>query len=132
MSVRKTIFGLIAFAFTAHSQAQSAPIPHDFLARYAVSFRGMSAGTLVFTFTHDNTTGHYVYETRAEPSFLASFVVSANARERSEMEINESGVRPLHWSLDDGKSGNKDDGDMVFDWSRQVASGITKGQKFEV
>jgi len=92
----------------------------------------MSAGTLIFTFQHDAATGHYIYETRAEPSFLASFVVSTSARERSEIEITDAGVRPLHWSLDDGKSGNKQDGDMVFDWTRQLASGISKGAKFEV
>lgn len=132
MSVRKTIFGFIAcLALTAHSHAQSL-VPHEFVARYAVSFRGLSAGTLIFTFQRDPATGHFVYETRAEPSFLASFVVSTNARERSEMEIDDSGVRPLHWSLNDGKTGNKQGGDMTFDWNRQVATGVSKGNKFEV
>lgn len=132
MSVRKTIFGIIAcFALTAHSQAQS-PVPHDFVARYAVSYRGLNAGTLIFTFQRDLATGHYVYETRAEPSFLASFLVSTNARERSEMEIDDAGVRPLHWSLNDGKSGNKQGGEITFDWTRQVATGVSKGDKFEV
>jgi len=132
MSARKIIFGFIAcLALAAQANAQSS-VPHDFTARYAVSFRGMSAGTLIFSFQRDAVTGHFMYETRAEPSFLASFVVSTNARERSEVEITDAGVRPLHWSLDDGKNGNKDDGDMVFDWEHQLASGTTKGKKFEV
>jgi hypothetical protein len=131
MSVHKTILGFAAcLMLSAQAHAQAAP--HDFAARYAVSFRGMNAGTLIFTFQHDPATGHYIYETRAEPSFLASFVVSTQARERSEMEISDAGVRPLHWSLDDGKSGSKQDGDMVFDWTRQLASGVSKGAKFEV
>jgi len=132
MSVLKSIFGLVTLlALGAQSHAQS-PAPHEFTARYAVSYRGLSAGTLIFTYQRDPATGHFVYETRAEPSFLASFLVSTDARERSEMEITDTGVRPLHWSLDDAKSGNKNDGDMVFDWTRQVASGISKGEKFEV
>jgi Protein of unknown function (DUF3108) len=131
MSVRTVLFGSIAsLAVMSQSYAES-PVPHEFVARYAVSYRGMSAGTLIFTFQHD-ATGHYVYETRAEPSFLASFLVSTDARERSEMEITDEGVRPLHWSLDDGKSGDKNDGDMVFDWARQIAKGQTKGRPFEV
>jgi hypothetical protein len=132
MNVRKIIFGLFAcLALAAQSSAQSLT-PHDFEARYVVSYRGMSAGTLIFTFKRDAATGHYIYETRAEPSFLASFVVSTAARERSEIEITDSGVRPLHWSLNDGKSGNKEDGDMVFDWTRQLAVGKAKGANFQV
>jgi Protein of unknown function (DUF3108) len=132
MSVSKVVLSIVAcLALSPKLQAQSLT-PHDFVARYAVSYRGMSAGTLIFSFQRDAASGHYIYETRAEPSFLASFLVSTQARERSEMEILDSGVRPLHWSLDDAKSGNKNDGDMVFDWTKQVASGISKGEKFEV
>lgn len=133
MSVRTVLFGLaMCLALNTQSQAQSAAIPHDFVARYAVSYRGMGAGTLIFTFKHDPATGHYIYETRAEPSFLASFLVSTAARERSEMEITSDGVRPLHWSLDDGKSGTKNDGEMTFDWNRRIATGRTKDTNFEV
>ncbi len=130
--MHKFILGFVAsVVLVAHANAES-PVPHEFTARYPVSYRGLSAGTLIFTFRRDPATGHYIYETRAEPSFLASFVVSSAARERSEMEITESGVRPLHWSLDDGKSGNKDDGDMVFDWKRNLAIGKAKGKDFQI
>jgi hypothetical protein len=133
MSVRTILLGLaMGFALSAQSQAQNAAVPHDFIARYAVSYRGIGAGTLIFTFKRDPATGHYIYETRAEPSFLASFLVSTAARERSEMEITDAGVRPLRWSLDDGKSGSKNDGEITFDWNRRVATGRMKDEKFSV
>jgi hypothetical protein len=44
------------------------------------------------------------------------------------MQIDESGVRPLEWRLDDGKSGEKGDGWLQFDWANGVVTGRIEGE----
>jgi hypothetical protein len=120
--------GLIA---TATVRASDAPAPHPFVATYAVSYRGLSAGNLTFRFTRDPN-GRYVYETHADPSMLASLFVSRAAVERSVMEIGPDGVRPLDWSIDDGKSSSKGDGSLHFDWDRNTVTGTVEDKPVSV
>lgn len=94
-----------------------------FRATYAASFRGMQAGNLTFSFQPAEQPGQFVYETTADPSFLASLVVSRSAVERSLLSIEPDGVKPLEWKLDDGKKGDKADGTLSFDWSTQRVTG---------
>ena len=80
------------------------PSRKPFSATYAVSYRGIGAGTITFTFSRDPATGRYIYETHASPGALARLFVSKAAVERSVMEIDDAGTRPIEWQLDDGKS----------------------------
>ena len=98
-------------------------IPRPFTATYAVTYRGLGAGTITFTFAQDAASGRYHFETRPDPSALARLFVSRRAIERSVMEIDSQGVRPLHWTLDDGTAGKKDDGELRFDWIARRVSG---------
>src|SRR5690606_286218 len=93
---------------------------------------GMRAGQLTFKLSRDEATGRYIYETTANPSLLARFVVSSAAVERSVMEIGPDGVRPIEWQLDDGKSGTARDGRLQFDWDKNVATGEIEGEKIEL
>src|SRR6185312_620790 len=43
-----------------------------------------------------------------------------------------SGTRPIEWRLDDGKSGNEDDGELHFDWSRDRVTGVVEGKPVEL
>ncbi|MGH8188151.1 MAG: hypothetical protein ACREUC_16460, partial [Steroidobacteraceae bacterium] len=88
---------------TGAARADSA-IPQPFTATYAVRYRGIGAGTITFTFAREPS-GSYVYETRPHPTGLARIFVSRVALERSVMQIDAEGVRPLEWRLDGGKSG---------------------------
>jgi hypothetical protein len=97
-------------------------IPRPFTATYAVTYRGLGAGTITFTFAQDAVSGRYHFETRPDPSALARLFVSRRAIERSVMEIDSQGVRPLHWTLDDGTAGKKD-GELHFDWVARRVSG---------
>src|SRR5690606_15321781 len=90
--------------------AAESTLPRPFSATYEVSYRGIRAGSLTFTLSSDASTGRYVFETRAQPSLLARLVVSGGAFERSVMQIDAQGVRPLEWQLEDGKSGDDKDG----------------------
>jgi hypothetical protein len=112
-------------ASTAHADAA---VPRPFSATYAVSYRGIGAGTITFTFSRDPTTGRYTYETRPNPGTLARLFVSKAAIERSVMEIDTTGTRPIEWRLDDGKSSKDGDGELHFDWSRNTVTGVVEGE----
>jgi hypothetical protein len=128
---------LLATAAPAESQGQSTPqaqtvLPKPFTATYAVTFRGMRAGSLTFKLSRDSATNRYTYETTADPSMLARIMISSAALERSVMEIGPEGVRPIDWHLDDGKSGTSRDGKLHFDWEKKVASGEIEGEKIQL
>lgn len=122
---------LIVFAAVGLANTDP-PALEPFTATYAVTFRGIEAGTLHMELRREADTGHLVYETRANPSMLARFVVSANALERSVMEVTPDGIRPLTWHLDDGKSSTKRDGALRFDWMQQSVSGEIEDKKIEL
>lgn len=110
---------------TAHADAA---VPQPFSATYAVSYRGIGAGTITFTFSHDPATGRYTYETHPNPGTLARLFISKAAVERSVMEIDATGTRPIEWQLDDGKSSKDGDGELHFDWSRNTVTGTIEGE----
>jgi hypothetical protein len=116
---------ILALGITAWipAHADDAPLPQPFTATYAVSYRGMGAGTLQMQLQRDPQSGQYTFETRANPSLLARFAISRDATERSVMEITSEGVRPLQWQMDDGKAGTQGDGTLAFDWSQGAVSG---------
>ena len=117
------IIGNLSLALAGWTARADSPLPQPFTATYAVSYRGMGAGTLKMQLQRDPQSGQYIFETRASPSLLARFAVSRNAIERSVMEITNEGVRPLQWQMDDGKTGTKGDGTLAFDWSQGSVSG---------
>jgi hypothetical protein len=122
----------VAMLILTPSVHADAAVPRPFSATYAVSYRGIGAGTITFDFAHDAATGRYIYETHASPTALARLFVSKAAMERSVMEIDNAGTRPLEWLLDDGKSGKEDDGELHFDWSRNRVTGMVEGKPVEL
>lgn len=119
---------VVATTILATAAHADAAVPRPFAATYAVSYRGIGAGTIMCKFSRDPATGRYSYETHANPSTLARLFVSKAALERSVMEIDATGARPLEWQLDDGKAGKQDDGALHFDWSRKVVTGEIEGE----
>lgn len=122
------ILGTLVFG-TSHSDATSL---QPFVATYAVSFRGLNGGTLQMSLEHDPQKNQYVFETRANPSILARFVVSRDAVERTTFEATATGIRPLHWQLDDGKSGKSGDGQLTFDWTTNRVTGEYEGKPVDL
>jgi phosphoribosylglycinamide formyltransferase-1 len=98
VSLLLSSLAMLLLGSTVHAEAA---VPRPFSATYAVSFRGIGAGTITFDFARDAATGRYIYETHASPSTLARLFVSKAAMERSVMEIDDSGTRPIDWKLDD-------------------------------
>jgi hypothetical protein len=126
----RAVLALILTALICNADA--ATTPRAFTATYEVSYRGIRAGTLTFRLQRDDASGRYIYETRANPSGLARLIVSGSAVERSVMQIDANGVRPLEWRLDDGKSGEKADGALNFDWANAVATGRIEGEDIRI
>jgi hypothetical protein len=126
-SVLTWIVAMSIFAGTAQADEPVA-VPQPFTATYAVSYRGIGAGTITFKFSHDRASGRYSYETHPNPGALARLFVSKAAIERSVMEIDAAGTRPLEWQMDDGKSSKEKDGELHFDWEHAVASGTIEGE----
>ena len=96
--------------------------PEPYTATYAVKYKGFNLGSLTFELRAADD-GTYIYESRAKPGFLARFVVSPEAVERTVVQINEEGVRPLRWFSEDGKASTEDDGSYIFDWTAGQVTG---------
>lgn len=125
-----TLLLVMTAAVAAH--AQPATLPPPFKATYAVSYRGLQGGKLTMQWSREGESNRYMFETRVDPTMLASLFISDNAVERSEVEATATGVRPLRWETDDGKSGQKGDGKLTFDWASHKVTGTYKGKAVEL
>jgi len=124
-------FSIVTLGHVPSARAADATVPKPFVATYAVTFRGISGGTLRMEFRANSTTGsatQYTLETHANPSALARLFVSHDAVERSVMELTPQGLRPLSWFADDAKSGSSGDGKVQFDWAAQRVTGEAEGK----
>jgi hypothetical protein len=126
------LISTVATALLASPAHADTAVPRPFSATYAVSYRGIGAGTITFDFAHDAASGRYIYETHASPTALARLFVSKAALERSVMEIDAAGTRPIEWQLDDGKPGKEKDGELRFDWSRNAVTGSVEGEAVDL
>lgn len=117
------VFLSLTTATAADTPDGSPPVLQPFIATYAVSFRGIEAGTLRMELRHDEASGQYIFETTASPSMLARLFVSRDATERSVLEMTPQGIRPLSWEANDGKSGNKTGGKLQFNWETNTVTG---------
>lgn len=122
------VAGALAGMLVSFASSASPALPQPFTATYAVTFRGISGGTLQMQWRPDGNSGRYIFETHARPSVLARLVVSSDAFERTLLETTADGVRPLIWEADDGKSGDKGDGRLEFDWSGNTVTGTFEGK----
>jgi hypothetical protein len=122
------IAGLLGLT-VAHADALQL---QPYVATYAVSYRGIEAGTITMQLTRDPGSNRYTYETRANPSMLARLVVGRDAVERTVVETTADGIRPLEWHLEDGKSGEDGDGDLKFDWAANTVTGEYEGKPVEL
>lgn len=118
----------LATGTAADTPGGTSTVLKPFTATYAVSFRGIEAGTLRMVLRHDAASGHYIFETGANPSALARLFVSREASERSVLEVAPDGIRPLSWQADDGKSGHKGDGKLQFNWETNTVTGDFEGK----
>jgi hypothetical protein len=106
-------------AFAAQAQGLRA---HQ--ATFRTTFKGLNAGDLQLTLTPDAQPDTWMYETRAFPSFLASFVISPKSIERSWFRVTPNGVEPHRYQLNDGSG----DGDKATDFAYDSAANRVTGK----
>lgn len=121
----------LGLLFADPARAESASLrPHEI--SYHFAFHGLSGGDLELTLKRDTEAAHWVYETRANPSFLARLVVNSNSLERSWFKVTAEGVLPLHYKLDDGTSKHSDDAEFHYDWEHGRVAGTVRGAPLDV
>jgi hypothetical protein len=102
-------------------------------ARYQVSYRGLSGGQIESSLRPGETAGLWLYETRAYPNLLGRVAVSPQARERSSMQVSDSGrVRPLAFNFDDGSDEGAKDVRLTFDWLANRVRGEAAGKPVDM
>ncbi len=117
----------------AGAQSDAAPGLRAHAIVYRAAFKGMGAGSLELTLRHETVPGTWVYETRAYPSFLASFVINPRSRERSAFGLDAAGrVAPHHYRLDDGTPEHRDDVELSYDRTHGRVTGRARGTAFEL
>jgi len=124
------VFIVLSLPFTATAPAAGPVTPTPYAATYAVKYRGLSVGQLHSRLISVGAE-KFIFETRATPALLARLFVGGEAVERSVMRITEEGVRPLSWSVEDGKPGDKEDGALEFDWEANRVRGTVKGERVD-
>jgi hypothetical protein len=113
------------------SASPAAPLLTQYKARYQVSYRGITGGQLESVLRPGTAPKQWVFESRAYPNLLGRIAVSPDARQRSMMDVTESGVRPLNLVFDDGSDSSTKDVRVAFDWASRRARGNAKEQSFD-
>lgn len=132
MKYRALQFGAAVWLLlTAVFAARAAPaVIEPFKATYAVTYRGLRAGNIIFELTRD-ANGQYLYRSVVQPSMLARMIISPRATEMTRFALTEDGVQPLEWKLDDGESGSAEDGKATFDVGTQRVHGVVKDKTID-
>jgi hypothetical protein len=115
-------------ASPAVTRADPGPTLQPYVARYQVSYRGLSGGEIESTFRHGTQPGLWRYETRVFPNLFGRIAVSTQARESSSMQVTPAGVRPLSFSFDDGSDDKHKDVRLVNDWAAGTVTGSAEGK----
>ncbi len=127
-SWRRAAMALV-LATTAHVAHAEGLRAHQ--VTYHTTFKGLSAGDLQLTLKPDSQPDHWTYETRAYPSFLASFVISGNSMERSAFTLTPAGVEPNRYQLNDGSGKHEKETDLTYESGGRV-HGVVEGQPLDM
>jgi hypothetical protein len=102
-----------------------------FKATYAVSYRGIGAGSITLELKRVGE-GEYVYRSTVDPSALASMIVSDEAIETTRFRLTDQGIQPIEWRLEDGKRSTEDDGALTFDSKLGRVRGVVEDQQIDL
>jgi hypothetical protein len=132
VNVRQIAISLGAWALTATAMntAQAAEAMRPFEATYTVNWHGLTAGISTLTLEHQQG-DRWLYRQEATARGIFRVLPIGQVAMRSELEIGPDGVRPLHFTADDGTSSRKRDIDVTFDWEHLRISGVAAEEKVD-
>lgn len=126
--------GPLALALEPTPAPAAAPVPapvpaiapviaelRPFETRYAFLWHDMNAGSASFALQRLSAQ-EWSYSSRTEPRGLFKLFSAATANLQSRMDIGPEGVRPLHFSAQQGGSGTPT-ADLNFDWDKLRVTG---------
>lgn len=102
-----------------------------FAVTYEVVFRGLNAGTSSLELTRESN-GQWRYVSRNNAKGLFRLALPAEVRQTSLFVIDDSGVRPLRYSADDGTRSTTKDIQLEFDWAAGKVRGTAEEKKVEL
>lgn len=121
---------LLLFVLPAIAAATDGLRP--FVATFAIDYGNLGVGTGRVELRHDDEPGRWVFESRSQARGLARLVVDSEVRQHSTVVIDDGGVRPLHYHLDDGTAKTDRDVELVFDWSAGRVTGTAGHEAVDV
>lgn len=120
---------LLAVPGTAVGDGSVAPPGlQPYTARYQVSYRGLNGGEIESSFRRGAVAGQWQYETHVFPTLLARVAISSQAHEKSVIQVNPTGVRPLSFNFDDGSDSAAKDVRLAYDWDELTVTGSFEGK----
>lgn len=124
--------GLLTGASVA-AAAQTGPATElkPFVASYAVTWRGMNAGTSELKLERQPD-GNYLYSSRSNASGLFRLVLGGEIVQTSLFELAAEGVRPLRYRADDGSSDTDRDISLDFDWQAARITGVAEDEPVDI
>lgn len=103
-----------------------------FVAEYAVHYGSMTVGKARTELRRAPMQGRWTIETVSNARGLAKLLVGSTVVQRSDFSLDGMGVRPIHYSLDDGTSETSDDIVLDFDWLAGRVRGVAEDEPVDV
>ena len=92
-----------------------------FEASYVWRWHGMTVASSIVQLKQQRVL--WTYESRSEPRGIGR-VFSERPTQKTTMQLDEWGVRPLSYEADDGTSSTRRDAHVIFDWKISRATGV--------
>ena len=103
----------------------------EFTARYALTWRGMSAGRSEMQLSRlDGDRWSYVSRSNAQGVFRLA--LSSELAQTSTFRIVDGRVQPLQFQSDDGTDGRSRDQDLRFDWDSKRVTGTAESKPVDL
>lgn len=109
--------------------------PH--VARFAVRYRGLDAGTSevrLEVLPANGATGgpRYAFTNRSTPRGIAAVFLPGTITQRSTFRLGSAGLEPVEYSLDDGGKSTARDVRLAFDHERHRITGVAENHAVDL